>query len=330
MEGGVRQREVELAFHDYWVASTESNGTNPDETIDSAIADCDRRQRWDRPGASGAPYVKGLYEIDDQDGRPTVDIPGRWREPIRAATGDAGRDTVVVQVTRRPDGSVLSIAVAPLRDRVSIERTEAAVVVHAGSQRLTVMERPHVARRRAAVLVHRERVGQQKNQGNRKSSSHGQRNRAYGGREMTASIHPRVTRAGGGRPETGDDVQVWRGPELVGSGTIVGWLRRRTERGLGEGVPEVVFRVGEALVAAEPGNDVCIPVVRDGAGEYVPAYPRCPDCDNVLVHDDHRADASEPTGRVCPRTRNPVAGEGPDWVRRLGCSSTFVQTQERS
>ena len=147
---------------------------------------------------------------------------------------------------------------------------------------------------------------------------------------MTASLHPRVTRVGGGRPETGDDVQVWRGPELVGSGTIVGWLRRRTERGLGEGVPEVVFRVGEALVAAEPGNDVCIPVVQDGAGEYVPAYPRCPDCDNVLVHDDNRADASEPTGRVCPRTRNRVAGEGPDWARGLGCSSTFVETRERS
>lgn len=111
--GGDRQREVKLAFHDYWIASTESNGTNADETIDSAIADCDRRQRWDRPRASGAPYVNGLYEIDDQDGRRTVDIPGRWREPIRAATGDAGHDTVVVQVTRRPDGTVLSIAVAP-------------------------------------------------------------------------------------------------------------------------------------------------------------------------------------------------------------------------
>ena len=136
--GGDRQREVKLAFHDYWIASTESNGTNADETIDSAIADCDRRQRWDRPRASGAPYVNGLYEIDDQDGRRTVDIPGRWREPIRAATGDAGHDTVVVQVTRRPDGTVLSIAVAPLRDRVCIERTETGVVVHAGSQRLTV------------------------------------------------------------------------------------------------------------------------------------------------------------------------------------------------
>lgn len=87
------------------------------------------------------------------------------------------------------------------------------------------------------------------------------------------------------------------------------------------------FRICSAPIEADASNDVRLPILVDAAGEYVPEYPRCPDCDGAIASAESGrvAGARICVGRAHARSTDAIehrgSGAGP------GCGSTFVDTR---
>ena len=110
-----------------------------------------------------------------------------------------------------------------------------------------------------------------------------------------------------GQGRIGEIVDVMRwGGEHKGTGTVGAVVRRRPMQRRIDGVVHNVFHRAGGAIAATWEGDVRLAVVVDGAGAPIPEYPRCADCENVLVEEteaDHWEDS-----RGAPKTDSAGCG----------------------
>ena len=91
----------------------------------------------------------------------------------------------------------------------------------------------------------------------------------------------------------------------------------------------ICFRICCAPIEADDDNDVRLPILVDDSGEYVPEYPRCPDCGGALAW----AEAGRaPGSRICVGTRHGRSSDSLQYHGDTpgdagGCGSTFVDTR---